>query len=905
MDTYDPSKINFSFGNIDLNENFDPSKISFKFGESQNVINNCDSLIWDGNKPLKFNCECSKPRESEAPLKFHVDCTEHYMRICPDLWQEADGGNVNFDCRCNTFIKDPSDFNFSVDCSNVKDINLNFSVETGDEYNISFDDSIYVKIDYGTELETDFEISNPELDFKIEYGQETNIGLRAERFFNIESGYGEDVNIGFRTFPISYYSAVVEYSTGLDNFQLSLISAYNADAYYGHGIDATVKYSTYVTIPYSAEHGEDVTFVINTSKSFETQFEYDLTATAELTYYETKNFNVDSSHGEQSEFKLLTSKVYDVNVPFGEMVDFKLTDAPNENFIITFEHGSGVNNEVSTEYSLPLEFENGYDVDFEITLPYRFNIETNSYTGEVFEGDAYYGVAYVAYVEHGENVNFELATKTTINFDIEYDTLVDVILTDGFIYKTNAVVSYGEESSAFLTTSNSYTVSVEHGEQGIFNIKGSDNFAMLITMQYGHEFKGDMFYSQSLPIDAYYGTGVDFNIDTREPENPILTFEYGVEVTVTSLAQTYAYKFNVDQGEQVSVTSIGNVPNNYVDHGEDIKFALATQTTMDSKSEYGEQVTFNLKFAPSEPVGKFEIGHGEDTYINKIFIPFDPKFTVTMSLDFDVTNHHWMSMVHDLGLKSCCYDDQDILNIDLATEPDYDVYYDTDYKERVQFDLRTNAVLSFKIEDGYEFRAVDESTYMTMNFAIGSEMNTRDIDYELYIELNVGNVVLEPNDISVEINRPADEIPQMRRMYIGEEMKADMSYRQRIDPQVHDFGTETNFNLQTYEAWRVDFYYHSGLWAEINVNYGLRNIEMPIGASVGATFYVEPYYFDYGTEMELTEIHTKYDVEMTNSGCLANKYVELDANGFPIPNETGIEAIEGQPFMAYVEGRCF
>ncbi|MEG1299156.1 MAG: hypothetical protein RSC93_00435 [Erysipelotrichaceae bacterium] len=902
METYDPSKISFSFGNVDLNENFDPSKIKFSFGNSK-TEEPCDNLMWyENNGTLKFNCKCSVDADNTKPLKFSLDCSDYYIKNCPQIWQEADGNNVNFDCKCSDFISTPTDFNFSVDCSNIKDINLSFNVEQGDEYTLSFDDSIYVNIEHGTELESEISLIKAELDFNIEHGFETSLNLRANRQYSFELGYGEDTNVGFRTYPIAYFTDELLIGSGVD-YTLATFISYDVNAYYGHGLDNNLKYSSYVTIPVSIEFGTELNANLNTSKVFNSSSETGTGLDTNITFFETLKFDFNVEHGEDVKAEYDTYKIFAVDVKTGEDVVNVLTDAPNENFVFNYDHGEQLDFELATKYSLSINIENGEDVNYEIDLPFRYNIEVNIENGEDVNSDLYYGVAFIASVENGENIEFELATDSTLDFETEHGEDVNIEVTEGFIYKPIINIEQGEKLDTNIITSSSFDIRSEQGEQASFNMKSSDNFAMNIFMQYGTEFIGDIFYSQTIPIDVYHGQGVAYELDTRVAENPTLTYETGEQVEL-SLAHTYSFKFNIDHGDNLTLVKLDEKPNDYVYHGENLDFELSTTTTLSINCGYGEESKATIKYAESEPVGKFEISHGFDAYIKRLYVPFIPKFSVSFSLDFDVSNNNWMSFYHDLGLKSCCYDEQDLLNIDMATEPDYDVYYDTDYKERVEFDLRTSPTLSFTMNDGTEFKAVDESTYMTAEFFIGSDMRTKDIDYELYIELNVGNVVLEPTDITVEINRPADTIPQLRRVYSGEWVEFNMSYAQNLVTP-HFYGEYMDVYLNTYEAWRIETGWGQEVWFELNVNYGWKNVTAEIGASVEGNFYADPYYFDHGDELFVSEFHTNYDVEMTNNGCLANKYVKQDENGFPIPDETGIVAIEGKEFMAYVEGRCF
>ena len=900
MDTYDPSKISFSFGNVDLNENFDPSNIRFSFGQTNATI--CDNLMWyENNGTLKFDCKCSVDADNTQPLKFSVDCTDYYIKNCPQVWQEADGNNVNFDCKCSDFITTPSDFNFSVNCANIKDVNLSFNVEQGDEYTLAFDESIYVTIETGTEVEAEVSLIKAELDFRIEHGQELVTNLSANRTYLFELGYGEDVPVGFKTYPIAYFTDEMLYGTGAD-FILSTYTSYEVNAFYGHGLDINPKYSASVSIPVNIEYGVEATVSLNTSKVFNANIENGTQLDLDVKYYPIISFAVDVEHGEVSTAEYITHKIYDVNVLTGEDSNFELTDAPNENFVFIYEFGESLDFNLATDNTYNVDVEHGEYTESELTLPYRFNIESNVYNGEDAYTDVYYGVAFIGYVEQGENVIFELATDNTYDIEIETGESTDVILTEGFIYKPVVDLIHGESFDTKLITSSSFDISVEQGQEVNWNMKGSDNFAMTFTVSVGANFIGDIFYSQTIPIDVYYGTETYFDLDTRVAENPTLLYEHGEGVEL-SIAHTYSYKFSVDHGDNLALIKLDEKPNDYVYHGEMVVFEMSTATTLNAVASHGEDHKFNIKFAPSEPVGEFVAYHGTDTYLQRLFVQFIPRFQVECSLDFEVINHHWVSFNHDLGLKSCCYDDMDIINIDLATEPNHDVYYDTDYKERVEFDLRTNATLSFRIEDGYEFRAVDESTYMTADFYIGQDMRTKDIDYEVYIELNVGNIVLEPNDITVEINRPADEIPQLRRVYSGEWVEFDLSYRQNLEAP-HFFGQYTAVYLNTYEAWRIESGWGQEIWFELNVTYRIA-FEAPIGAELNADFYEPPYYIDHGDELFVSEFHTEYDVEFTNNGCLANKYVKVDENGFPIPDETGIVAIEGKEFMAYIEGRCF
>ena len=670
-----------------------------------------------------------------------------------------------------------------------------------------------------------------------------------------------------------------------DNFASDFIRTSKASVFSGTSASTSIDYRTQKDISPIIQHGSTSSVNVSYNYFFKVAIGFGASVSTVIDYRPQLDIPVNVLQGDNVSSNLSRTAGFEPKISYGESFAFNITPQYSVYFDGTIYDGTNALIDIFTSPSS--------------------NVTVSAYSGDLLVSSLNIATTIETVAQYGENIITELNTNTVFVPLATFGSVVETAI----LYKEPTVLDFnaltGDNVSSVISSSTNILPTVQTGDNVDLNLSyfistGSEFYAYT-----GETTTFNITTYAYIKSNVYSGDVVTSELDVRPPKDMTVRMSHG-ESAVTDTAITTTYITQAYVGDRLDIGVISTAKNTYLYYGDEVNIELASQSSFDNnRFRQGENVVGTIKYAPSEPIGTFNVQHGTNLHHNiqtEISTFFRPKFS--FNIEFEQTI--WDSTYVDMNRYNCCPPKvEDLLHVNLQRDKEVEVKYDIPHQFSVMTDLVAAPILYPKISHGTTFSVVDYDMLLTANFRYGDNVDVLDLYNDLVVDLNSGNPELDSDNVLIETSKDYTEFKNSFAE-IGDGTCVDIELA-----VVHGITAEMGFGLKMHQlefvvesAWRMYFYGFAGARAQLNTNVQFRGLNMRMGTELRHQFYEEPLRMQSG-ENFTCDIIIEYDVEFMDDGCLDNNHIPTTPEGIPIVEETNEMAIEGQYYSRYIRGRCY
>lgn len=508
---------------------------------------------------------------------------------------------------------------------------------------------------------------------------------------------------------------------------------------------------------------------------------------------------------------------------------------------------------------------------------------------------------------------------------------------------SNGYFGYNSISSFLID----FSVSFEFGFESISSIKESEIWMIPVTrLQYGFESSHALQANRQLVGTGYQGQDSKFDIFVvsllfqdqmvygYESKSIVMisaylsnNHHYGFESKATNFIYNPYHEFVTGTGSDSVKFQYGNASNTSIKYSDDPTF-----TKGDIPFNYGNSSNVTFKYANVYANLATNLAYGFNSITEDIRVPLGFKVTlgwgfrgITSQINrtnnfadigivqsyygLELHNNSWKPRNFDLSMDRCCdfsTKDNEFKVIELDIQDGYEILYG--YENGWNFSskavLQTQPRLAATSYYGSELKVYEKYATFEPRFEIGFSSISRQLQFDVNIDLGYGNFIIDQNNIKFELSAPLDIVDTGNSFIYGDSSEFNLSVIQNIVPRTYDFGYYSSFVLIVEEAIRGYGYYGFQSYGTLNTTVKLNPVFV-FGQNSTAQFYEEPIYGYYGFTSSVSEIITRNDVEFLEEGELPNDYLFQTPNGDVDVDRPNGSNIEAYPFTHYINGRCY
>lgn len=307
------------------------------------------------------------------------------------------------------------------------------------------------------------------------------------------------------------------------------------------------------------------------------------------------------------------------------------------------------------------------------------------------------------------------------------------------------------------------------------------------------------------------------------------------------------------------------------------------------------------------------IGMGYSTNIRYLTyrVPY-PTFGIAISsFGYELHDNGMKPRYFDLSKNVCCTKKPyELHHIEMMDNDEWNVLYGNEHGWGFgsYADLQAQPRIAGDFSIGLDLQLVENIVYLdNIEFAFGTSMHTRGLQFATNIELSNANFITDQNEIKVELTKPDEELTSNRTIYFGLSAHTSIGATYALYPGYHQYyGHYSYSNLSVEEALRGSFAFGiSSQLMRINNDPLITPRDNNFGFSSIFDFYEPPVYVIAGFSMECSGMVTENWVEFLEEGELNNDYLFQNVNGDIDHTRPNGESIEGYPYARYIKGRCY
>ena len=654
--------------------------------------------------------------------------------------------------------------------------------------------------------------------------------------------------------------------------------------------------------------GEISTFEIENNRFFTPIVNVGETAELNVKFSPIAYFTPTANVGEEVKIAINIDYTFNVESYIGESVDVNIKTAPAIDIFADNYVGetAELNLNISSGFA-PISYQ-GESVQFDITLPITDFIKATVITGEYTDISLYTEQSIYSYSYEGPMSFVDISTVYSINSDSVIGEEVNITFYEPINHIIDVDVYQGEEAKTTILSDSQFTPISYQGEYVdiTLTLEPYEGYKPLVYQ--GEEVTFNIALVAELTFASEIGEEVKVDLETRPFVQINPTSYQGESVNVTPMFTVILGKVESTIGEAVNI-ELTELDNWEVHQGETVLAELATDVMLSSETNSGESVEIVLMTIP--PVLLQPRAYQGEVAEADIKLLVSTTFEVRTYGGERVINQQWARLPYhiDLDRRRCC---DDILtgprHIELSDAPynwtSYD--YPGGICETVTFELSTRRALEFTAYQGESFEYDPTVGALSVTVSEGSTAYIRDIRIPLNIDLEPGNLIPEGDEVVIDIDRPIIKSEDIVVKFSSGEMsnfKLGATYGLQYKAAV---GESAEFDLKIDPAIRLEVRVGEEARFNLSVTYALR-LESHHGESLRSTFYEKPYTALIGEDVQIVlETKSDYYTELENEGCLDNEYQEIDPeSGQPLPSLHKGASVEGEPFLAYIKGKCF
>ena len=361
------------------------------------------------------------------------------------------------------------------------------------------------------------------------------------------------------------------------------------------------------------------------------------------------------------------------------------------------------------------------------------------------------------------------------------------------------------------------------------------------------------------------------------------------------------------EGQTVAVTALGEDPPYRFGAGESMSVGMGVVTAIPMTFHTGESSTRALDTRPPAFLRADLFAGASISYLS-MEVQYRATFHCAMHDGTYVTaTEQTSTTTYDLADPVLYVDTLDWL-VDMNAFEFMEMRPSFQYNKGagilVTVDLQCRPAFSIGFATGESWRLEANSRYLAVDLtAPTAAIYPSEFFYvEPRINLCYPNVFPDADAMEVELDF-TDDSCYADYMFAGQSMAMALSARHQMTVGGVSVGESFAFDITLVQPWRVNFAVGTRMDFYLATDIIIRPV-FPSGESLKATFEETSIEFVTGESVVAT-LHTTFDVEFLERGCLDNEYRYLKPDGFEDVEKFNPVAVELEPFAHDIKARCF